>query len=214
MKRIRATFTSGIIIVAPLAITFWIIQFVFGFLDDLLRPLIDSIFGFDIPGTGIVALILIIFAAGAAWQLGLGKFIIEKTQSALLKIPIVGAVYKPARQLLDSFTGSSSSGFEKVVIIEYPKQGTWMIAFLTSITTTQDGEMAVVYVPTAPTPNSGWVGVIPIDQVYEVDMTISQAMSMVLSGGIDSPDNITMTNMSTASENMPSLAASQSAETS
>ena len=82
-----------------------------------------------------------------------------------------------------------------MVLIEYPKAGTWMIGFLTATTITKDGEMGVVYLPTAPTPNSGWVGVVPIDRVYDVDMSVQQAMSMVLSGGIVTPDEIAMTGM-------------------
>ena len=85
------------------------------------------------------------------------------------------------------------------MLIEYPKADTWMIGFLTATTMTNDGEMGVVYVPTAPTPNSGWVGVVPIEKVYNVDMTVRQAMSMVLSGGIITPEQIAMTAMGTQS---------------
>ena len=101
-------------------------------------------------------------------------------------------------KLIDSFSGTSESGFKRVVLIEYPKAGTWMIGFLTATTMTKDGEMGVVYVPTAPTPNSGWVGVVPIDGVHDVDMTVQQAMSMVLSGGIITPAAIAMTDLSSS----------------
>ena len=102
-------------------------------------------------------------------------------------MPIVGAVYCPARQLIDSFLGTSDTGFKRVVLIGYPKAGTWMIGFLTATTMTKDGETVVIYVTTAPTPNSGWVGVVPTDGVHDVDMSVQQAMSMVSSGGIVTP---------------------------
>ena len=141
-------------------------------------------------------MLLLVYVAGQLWELSrLSRRMIEAIQKWLLSIPIVGAVYSPARQLIDSFSGTSDTGFKRVVMIEYPKAGTWMIGFLTATTMTSDGEMGVIYVPTAPTPNSGWVGVVPIDGVYDVDMSVQQAMSMVLSGGIVTPDEITMTDV-------------------
>ena len=188
--------TAGLIVVVPLAITFWVLRLVFNLMDGFLGPLIDDRIGRHIPGIGIVAMLVLVYIAGLLWELSrLSRRMIEGVQKWLLSIPIVGAVYSPARQLIDSFSGTSESGFKRVVLIEYPKAGTWMIGFLTSTTMTRDGEMGVVYVPTAPTPNSGWVGVVPIAGVYDVDMSVQQAMSMVLSGGIVTPDSIGTTEM-------------------
>ena len=194
---LRRVMTAGLIVVVPLAITFWVLRLVFNLMDGFLGPLIDDRIGRHIPGIGIVAMLVLVYVAGLLWELSrLSRRMIEGVQKWLLSIPIVGAVYSPARQLIDSFSGTSESGFKRVVLIEYPKAGTWMIGFLTSTTMTRDGEMGVVYVPTAPTPNSGWVGVVPIGGVYDVDMSVQQAMSMVLSGGIVTPDSIGTTEMS------------------
>ena len=194
---LRRVMTAGLIVVVPLAITFWVLRLVFNLMDGFLGPLIDDRIGRHIPGIGIVAMLVLIYVTGQLWNLSrLSRRLIEGVQKWLLSIPIVGAVYSPARQLIDSFSGTSESGFKRVVLIEYPKAGTWMIGFLTSTTMTRDGEMGVVYVPTAPTPNSGWVGVVPIGGVYDVDMSVQQAMSMVLSGGIVTPDSIATTEMS------------------
>jgi uncharacterized membrane protein len=188
--------TAGLIIVVPLAITFWVLRLVFNLMDGFLGPVIEDRIGRDVPGIGIVAMLLLVYLTGQLWEFSnLGKRIIGAVQKWVLSIPIVGAVYNPARRLIDSFSGTSESGFKRVVLIEYPKAGAWMIGFLTATTMTKDGEMGVVYVPTAPTPNSGWVGVVPIDGVYDVDMTVQQAMTMVLSGGIVTPGEIAMTGM-------------------
>ena len=193
---LRRVMTAGLIVVVPLAITFWVLRLVFNLMDGFLGPLIDDRLGRHIPGIGIVAMLVLVYVTGLLWDLSrLSRRMIEGVQKWLLSIPIVGAVYSPARQLIDSFSGTSESGFKRVVLIEYPKAGTWMIGFLTSTTMTRDGEMGVVYVPTAPTPNSGWVGVVPIAGVYDVDMSVQQAMSMVLSGGIVTPDSIGTTEM-------------------
>ena len=193
---LRRVIVQGLIIVVPLAITFWVLRLVFNLMDGFLGPLIEDTVGRDLPGIGIAAMLLLVYVAGQLWELSrLSRRMIEAIQKWLLSIPIVGAVYSPARQLIDSFSGTSDTGFKRVVMIEYPKAGTWMIGFLTATTMTSDGEMGVIYVPTAPTPNSGWVGVVPIDGVYDVDMSVQQAMSMVLSGGIVTPDEITMTDV-------------------
>ena len=197
---LRRVMTAGLIVVVPLAITFWVLRLVFNLMDGFLGPLIDDRIGRHIPGIGILAMLVLVYVAGLLWDLShLSRRMIEGVQKWLLSISIVGAVYSPARQLIDSFSGTSESGFKRVVLIEYPKAGTWMIGFLTSTTMTRDGEMGVVYVPTAPTPNSGWVGVVPIEGVYDVDMSVQQAMSMVLSGGIVTPDSIGTTKMSSRS---------------
>ena len=193
---LRRVMIAGLIIVVPLAITFWVLRLVFNLMDGFFGPVIEDWIGHHIPGIGILVILLLVYLTGQLWVVSrLGRRMIEGIQNWLLSIPIVGAIYNPARQLIDSFSGTSESGFKRVVIIEYPKSGTWMIGFLTATTTTKDGEMGVVYVPTAPTPNSGWVGVVPIEGVYDVDMTVQQAMSMVLSGGIVTPEEIAMTGM-------------------
>ena len=194
---LRKVMAEGLIIVVPLAITFWVLRLVFNLMDGFLGPLIEDTIGRNLPGIGIVAMLLLVYVAGQLWELSrLSRRMIEGIQKWVLSIPIVGAVYSPARQLIDSFSGTSDTGFKRVVLIEYPKAGTWMIGFLTATTMTKDGEMGVIYVPTAPTPNSGWVGVVPIVEVHDVDMSVQQAMSMVLSGGIVTPDEITMTDLS------------------
>ena len=196
---LRKVMAEGLIIVVPLAITFWVLRLVFNLMDGFLGPIIEETIGRDLPGIGIVAMLLLVYVAGQLWELSrLSRRMIEGIQSWLLSIPIVGAVYSPARQLIDSFSGTSDTGFKRVVLIEYPKAGTWMIGFLTATTMTKDGEMGVIYVPTAPTPNSGWVGVVPINGIHDVDMSVRQAMSMVLSGGIVTPDEITMTHISSS----------------
>ena len=196
---LRKVMAEGLIIVVPLAITFWVLRLVFNLMDGFLGPLIENTIGRDLPGIGIAAMLLLVYVAGQLWELSrLSRRMIEAIQKWLLSIPIVGAVYSPARQLIDSFSGTSDTGFKRVVMIEYPKAGTWMLGFLTATTMTTDGEMGVIYVPTAPTPNSGWVGVVPIERVYDVDMSVQQAMSMVLSGGIVTPDEITMTDVNSS----------------
>ena len=190
-RHIRATFISGVLILVPVAITFVLVSWVFNSIDGLLGDFVDRFIGRHIPGLGLFVLVIIVYLLGLIWTKRLGRRTIRTLQLFLLKIPLIGAVYGPARKLIESFTGDSTAGFKRVVVVEYPKQGTWMIGFLTGISNVVPGTtMGVIYLPTAPTPNSGWVAMVPIQNIYDTTMTVQEAMSMVLSGGISSPVQI------------------------
>ena len=142
----------------------------------------------EIKGLGLVSLIIIMYFLGLIMSLRIGRRIIRTFQAYLINVPVIGTLYGPAKQLVESFSGDSAAGFKRVVVVEYPKADTWMIGFLTGISEVNPGTtMGVVYLPTAPTPNSGWVAMIPIQQIYDTSMSVSEAMTMVLSGGISSP---------------------------
>ena len=191
---VRRTMVEGVLLLVPIVITFVILKWVWDFIDGVLRPSIETTTGVSFPGLGVAALLVLVYVAGLTWELDLGRRILGSGQRLLMSLPIVKIVYSPARQLIQSFSGSGPSGFKRVVVIEYPRAGTWMLGFLTSITTAKDGvRMGVVYVPTAPTPNSGWVAILPIDEVYDTELSVQEAMTLVLSGGIATPDEIVMT---------------------
>ena len=192
---------QGLLILVPLVITFWVLRLLFNLLDGFLGPLIERTAGRNLPGVGIVALVILVYLIGIIWQRGLGRRLIQMGQQSLLDVPLVGAIYKPARQLIDSFSGTGESGFKRVVVIEYPKADTWMIGFLTATTVGRNNQpMGVVYVPTAPTPNSGWVAVVPMEDIFDTYLSVQEAMSMVLSGGISTPPEIEMRSLSQLGE--------------
>ena len=195
---LRITIVTGVLILVPIVITYFLLQWVFNFLDGIMQPAVRRtirlIFGSGegipetIPGLGLITLGIIVYALGLVWTKRLGRRLIRTIQHYLVNIPIIGTVYGPARKLIESFSGDSVSGFKRVVIVEYPKKDTWMIGFLTGITEVVPGTtMGIVYLPTAPTPNSGWVALVPTTEVYDTDLTVQEAMSMVLSGGIAAP---------------------------
>ena len=190
---VRRTMIEGVLLLVPIVITFLILSWVWNFVDGVLRPAIETSTGVSFPGLGVAALLVLIYLVGLTWEVDLGRRILGSAQGFLMSLPIVRIVYSPAQQLIQSFSGSGPSGFKRVVVIEYLRAGTWMLGILTSITTGRDGvRMGVVYVPTAPTPNSGWVAMLPIDEVFDTEISIQQAMTMVLSGGIATPQEIKM----------------------
>lgn len=199
MATIRDVLLQGLLVVIPIALTFWIVRFMYNVVDgiagDAVNGLLQATAGFSIPGIGIIIMVVLVFIVGLLMRFGGGRWFVNGFRGLMMRIPLVKAIYGPSQQLLDSFTGKSDSGFKRVVLIEYPKAGTWMVGFLTATTEVDGQEMGIVYVATAPTPNSGWVAVVPIDQIYDIDLTVGDAMNLIFSGGIKAPEAVNKTAM-------------------
>ena len=131
---------------------------------------------------------------GIAEENYLTRRAIKIGREMLLRVPIISTIYSPAKQLIDAFSGTGDSGFRQVVMIEYPREKAWTIAFLTA--STSDNEvlpLSIIYIPTAPNPNSGWIAMIPEQDVRFTDLSVAEAMHLVLSGGIIAPPLISTT---------------------
>lgn len=179
-----------------MALTYLIIRFVFDLADGVLRPWVEWIvrqFGFDLtlPGPGIVAAVIVVYLVGALVSFRLGKIVVDWARGYLLKIPFIGTIYSANRQLIESFSGTSVAGFKRVVLVQFPRAGTWSLGFLTGVTDAGDAEKLIMtYVPTAPLPNSGFVVLMPPDEVLDTDLSVPDAMQLIFSGGIVSPRTI------------------------
>ena len=190
-KHLRVTLIKGLLILLPMIATYVIIKWLFTSIDGLLQPIIQESLGVHLPGLGAIALILIIYFFGLAEENFLGRRIVNTGRGMLMRIPIINAIYAPARQLIDAFSGTGDSGFRQVVMIEYPRKDAWTIGFLTANTTGVDGSpLSIIYIPTAPTPNSGWIALLPDKDVLYTNLSVASAMHLVLSGGIIAPPMI------------------------
>jgi uncharacterized membrane protein len=193
-RHLRRTFVAGIVVLVPVVITFVLARWLFNIIDGLLQPAVERVLGWTWPGMGILILLVVIYAIGLVWASVIGKRVIGWAQTGLLEVPLINAIYQAAKDLIESFSGQHPTGFNRVVAIEYPRSGSWALGFLTGIATDETGtEMGIVYIPTSPTPQTGWVAILPMEQVFDVDMPVSQAMRLVLSGGIISPSSFLKT---------------------
>ena len=191
MRHLSKTLGSGLLVIVPIGLTYLVLKFLFDIMDGLLEPVVGAAFGRHIPGAGLAFLALLVYLAGLLTLHFLGRRLLKLGMVLLLKVPVVGTVYSTAKQLIDSFGGTGDTGFKRVVVVEYPRVSCWTIGFLTGTTKDRNGEtFALVYIPTAPTPNSGWVAVLPYDDVRDTDLTVQTALRLVLSGGITVPDRI------------------------
>ena len=192
----RRSLVSGLLLLIPVALTYVIIRFLFDLVDGFLGPWIQWVleqFGIDwtLPGPGIIAAVVIIYLMGAFATFKAGRAAVDWARASLLRVPLVGTIYSANRQLIESFSGTSVTGFKRVVLVEFPRTNSWSLGFLTGITNADDGKkMIMTYVPTAPLPNSGFVVLMPPEDVLDTDLSVPEAMQLIFSGGIVSPRNI------------------------
>ncbi len=185
---LRRAFVRGLFVLIPVVLTYMVLKLLFDIVDGVLQPLVEGVFGSRIPGLGLLVLVVLVYLVGLLVANVLGRRIVELLKGGLLRIPIVSNVYSTSGKLIDSFSGSSDMGFKRVVAIEHPRRGAWTLGFLTSFIDEAPSKcMAIVYIPTAPMPNSGWVAILPVEEVYDTDLSIDTAMNLVLSGGITAP---------------------------
>ena len=185
---LRQRLLVGLLLLIPLAVTYIILRFVFDGIDGLLQPLLVKASGREIPGAGIISLVIIMYVIGLTATSVMGDRLIRVTQGILLRIPLINTVYNPSKQIIDAFAGAGRGTFKKVVMIEYPRLGMWTLAFVMATMKDEEGEdLVVVYIPTTPTPQSGWLGIMKTDQIWETDISVDTAFRIVLSGGVLSP---------------------------
>jgi len=180
----------GAVLLLPLMVTFWLIQFAFQTMDGLLQPIISAIAGDEIPGLSFAIIIVALFIVGT-----LGSTVLLRTpgyllERAIVAMPGVGSVYSTTKKLLpgSSPPATTTTGFDTVVRIEYPRQGVWSVGFLMAVIDDADEEkVGVVYMPSTPMPQSGWLVQLPLDDIDVMDWSSAQAMQYVVSAGVSCP---------------------------
>ncbi|MBM3924430.1 MAG: DUF502 domain-containing protein [SAR202 cluster bacterium] len=191
-NHIRERMVSGLLVILPLAATYLVLKFVFDLIDPNLRKIIERIFGRDIPGVGLVLFFIIIYLAGVIASYVIGRRIIDFGHHLADLIPIVRPIYRTARQTVDALSNAQGSfRYSRVVMVEWPRQGLKTIGFVTaSYVDPGNRPMTVVYIPNSPLPNSGWIAVLPEEEVTHTNLSVDEAMRMVLSAGSVLPEHI------------------------
>jgi len=194
---IKRYFITGLLIWVPLAITAWVLSLIAGAADQSLRLLPESIhphnlLGFDIPGAGIVVTLLIILVTGLLAANFIGQRLVNWWERLLARIPVVNSIYNGVKQVSDTLLSSSGMAFRQPLLVQYPHQGSWTIAFLTGepggdVVNHLKGEHVSVYVPTTPNPTSGFFLMFPKSEVIELDMDVDEALKYIISMGVVAP---------------------------
>lgn len=190
-------FITGLLIWIPLAITFMVLAWIINTLDQILLWLPNgmqpqSIFGINIPGIGVLLSILILLVTGLIAANVLGQKLVQMWEAILARIPVVKSIYYSVKQVSDTLFSSSGQAFRKALLVQYPRQGSWTIAFLTGkpggdAAHHLQGDYVSVYVPTTPNPTSGFFLMMPTADVIELDMSVDEALKYIISMGVVAP---------------------------
>lgn len=194
---LKNIFLTGLAVIVPVGLTLYILVFLIGMMDGLLTLIpqkyhSSALIGFHIPGLGIVITILLIFTCGLMTKSIIGNRIVLYGEGLLDKIPIVRSIHLAIKKIVDSMVLYRSRSFKKVVLVEFPRRGAYTVAFVTGEPAdeiySKTGQRCVsVYVPTTPNPTSGYFIMFPEHEVVPLDMSVEDAFTLIISGGIVNP---------------------------
>jgi len=193
-------------VIIPIWGTFLILKALFiavdGILGDVLVRLVPSHY---VPGLGILALIILVFAAGLFATNFMGRRIVKWWEQLLNRVPLVRGIYSTLKSMIDVLSFSEHASYNRVVMIQFPKNGHYCIAFVTGVTKGEMQDLSQeplihVYVPTSPNPTSGYFLLVPEHEVTSVDISVEEAMKLIVSGGLCSPSTSLASSVATATK--------------
>jgi uncharacterized membrane protein len=191
-KKLRAQFITGILVVVPIGAAILILRWLFLTFDNMLQPVAESLLGYTIPGLGLGIIVVLIYLAGVVGTNVIGRRLIRYGDSLLARVPLFRYLYTGIKQILQSLTTPREGGFLQVVLVEFPKKGMRAIGFVTSESRVESGEKLLsVFIPTSPNPTSGYLEIVRENDIIKTNISIDDALKMVLSIGKVSLQEVT-----------------------
>lgn len=184
---------TGLLIWTPVAVTVWVLQLIVNTMDQTLNLLpLEWRPTMHIPGLGVVLTVVVVLVTGVLASNLLGQKLLQFWEGVLRRIPVVNSIYGGVKQVSDTLLAPGGQAFRKVLLVQYPRQGSWTVAFQTGrpggdVVNHLQGEYVSVYVPTTPNPTSGFFLMMPSSDVIELDMSVDEALRYVISMGVVSP---------------------------
>ena len=204
MSRLRQYFITGLLVWLPVGVTVWVLLWLVGILDSIflgvlaaveavvpgLTPLADQLR--RIPGLGVILVAVVVVSTGLFVANMFGQWWLRQWERLMHRIPVVRSIYSSVKQVSDTLFSGSGQAFSKALLIQYPRQGAWTIAFLTGkpggeVARHLDGDYISVYVPTTPNPTSGFFLMVPRADVVELKMSVDEALKYIISMGVVVP---------------------------
>ncbi len=195
---IRRYVIGGLLVWIPIIVTLFVIRFLVDLLDGMMAFLPegyqpDNLFGVHIPGLGVIFAVVVVLATGLIVTNVLGRRLVSLGEAILAKIPLVRSIYHAVKQVMETLFSSGSDSFRSVWLVEYPRKGLWSIAFQTAIvsdtlTEHTDKDMIAIFIPTTPNPTSGFLMMTPKEDAIELDMSVEEALKLVISLGVMQPN--------------------------
>jgi uncharacterized membrane protein len=199
----KANLLAGVLTLTPLVATLFFLHILVSFVDRILlllpkgyRP--DALLPFHIPGLGFVLAFIVLLLSGMLVRNLLGRRLVALGEKFVSYIPIVSKIYSAVKQLVETITAGSSREFKRVVLLQYPKYGTYALGYVTGVATGElqrktNKKVLNIFLPTTPNPTSGFYLIVPEDEVIELDMTVEDSFKLLMSGGIINPEEKSLT---------------------
>jgi uncharacterized membrane protein len=198
LARLRAYLLAGIVVTAPIAITLWLTWNFIHWVDVQITPLIPVAYNpgtylpFSVPGLGLLIMLVFLTVVGFVAANFFGRTLIHLGERLVGRMPVVRSIYGAAKQIIETVLRNSSNSFRQVVLMEYPRQGVWSIAFLTGEATGElqrrlGDDWITVYMPTTPNPTSGFLLMVRRADVIPLDMSVEEAIKLIISTGVIVP---------------------------
>jgi uncharacterized membrane protein len=200
-KKLKQIFLTGLAVTVPIGLTLYILFFLIDIMDSLLKiiPLRyhpDTLLGIHIPGLGTIVTVILIFICGLITASYVGNKIVQSGEDLLYRIPFVRNIYQAIKRFSDTMVMDRRSSFKRVVLVEFPRKGLYTIGFVTGkpkweIKGETGENLISVFLPTTPNPTSGYLIIVPEDELVEVGMSVEEALTYIISVGIVTPSERT-----------------------
>jgi uncharacterized membrane protein len=197
MAALRKWLLAGLLVVVPVAITVWVLQWIIGILDQTLLILPghwhpDRLLGFHMPGFGVLLTLAILLVIGATASNFLGRRLMKLGDSVVSRIPVVRSIYSSVKQVSDTLFSESGNAFRTAVLVQWPRPDVWTIGFVTGqpggdVVNHLPGDYLSVYVPTTPNPTGGYFVMLRRSDCIELKMSVDEALKYVVSMGVVFP---------------------------
>jgi uncharacterized membrane protein len=191
-RHLRTHIFRGFLAFLPLALSFFVLRFLYTAVDQRIARLLERWFGVRIPGLGFLLVLIVLYLLGLMASNWMGRWALGVLDKASSHIPLIKTIYLLGRQLGAAFSAPEKQGLKRVVLVEHFKPGVWSIGFVMgSMVDDATGETLLrLFVPTAPNPTSGFMLIVSESKVRDVDWGVPEAMNVVISGGLIGPSNI------------------------
>ena len=196
--RLRAYLFAGILITAPVSITFYIAWIIISFVDDRVTPLLPAAYNpnhylpFSVPGLGLIVVLWALTTIGWLTAGLIGRLWLRSSEAVLHRMPFIRSIYSAVKQIFETILAERATAFREVVLVEFPRHGLWRIGFVTGATpgsaqTIAPGGVVNVFIPSTPNVTAGFLVLAPRGELVPVDLSIEEALKLVISGGIATP---------------------------
>lgn len=197
---LKGYLVAGLLLWLPVTVTLWVLSLILGTMDSIIELLPkalqpEQLFGFPLPGLGVVITILLLLGTGMLAANVFGKRMIIMGDNLLSRIPVVKSIYNSVKQVSDTLLSDSGQAFRKALLVQFPHEGMWTVAFVTGKPAVQvldylgyGEEFLSVYVPTTPNPTSGYFVIVAKKDTRELDMSVDEALKYVISMGVVAPE--------------------------